>query len=238
VLSFGACIGFLLLPAICYRHYPATSAIYQSDITLIAGGQGRPGQSTDAPGRRLSGVRHDGGMPGPHRGLTPKGRVHLPQLTKPSTDVRDSFLAAARELRDEGWLPAFPVDEVAADFAGYVERVLDEKQAWGVPVTTLWYTDGPAYLGTVVIRHRLTPELTRHGGHIGYHVAPRRRRQGHATVMLAAAVSYCRDILGIARVLVTCDQSNAGSRQVIESNGGVLENVLDDECRYWISPGG
>ena len=44
--------------------------------------------------------------------------------------------------------------------------------AWGVPVTTLWYVDGATYLGTVIVRHRLTPELTRRGGHIGYHVAP------------------------------------------------------------------
>jgi len=127
---------------------------------------------------------------------------------------------------------------VAADFAGYVRSVLDDKQGWGVPVTTLWYAAGSAYLGTVVIRHRLTPELTRHGGHIGYHVAPRHRRQGHATAMLAAAVAYCRDTLGIARILVTCDQANAGSRRVIEANGGLLENVLDGECRYWISPDG
>jgi len=54
--------------------------------------------------------------------------------------------------------------------------------------------------------------------------------------MLAAAVIYCRDALGITQILVTCDQSNAASRRVIEANGGVLENVLDGECRYWINP--
>jgi predicted acetyltransferase len=164
--------------------------------------------------------------------------IHMPQLASPSTVVRDSFLTAARDLRDEGWLPAFPVDEVAADFTGYVQRVLDEKESWGVPISTLWYVAGPVYLGTVIIRHRLTPELTEHGGHIGYHVAPRHRRQGHATAMLAAAIGYCRDPLGIARILVTCDEFNTGSRRVIEANGGMLENVLNGECRYWISPGG
>ena len=54
--------------------------------------------------------------------------------------------------------------------------------------------------------------------------------------MLAAAVVYCRNTLGITRILVTCDQFNAASRRVIESNGGVLENVLDGECRYLIAP--
>jgi predicted acetyltransferase len=156
----------------------------------------------------------------------------------PTEEVRDSFVEAARDLRDEGWLPEFPVDEVAADFGDYVRGVLSEKEFWGVPISTLWYVDGPCYLGTVIIRYRLTPELARHGGHIGYHVAPRYRRQGHATAMLAAAISYCRDTLQIAEILITCNQSNIASRRVIESNGGVLENIVDDECRYWVRPEG
>jgi predicted acetyltransferase len=160
----------------------------------------------------------------------------MPHLAAPTTAARDSFVAAARDLRDEGWLPEFPVDEVAADFGGYVQRVLDEKHYWGVPISTFWYMDESIYLGTVIVRHRLTPELVRRGGHIGYHVAPHHRRQGHATAMLAAAISHCRGTLGITRVLVTCDQSNVASRRVIESNGGALENILDGECRYWIGP--
>lgn len=158
----------------------------------------------------------------------------MPRLTAPTVAVRASFLEAARDLRDEGWSPDFPVDEVAAHFDDYVRSVTEQREGWGVPVSTLWYVDGARYLGTVVIRHRLTPALLEHGGHIGYHVAPRHRRQGHATAMLAAAVARCRDCLGLTEVLVTCGQSNEGSRRVIESNGGVLENVLGGECRYWI----
>jgi predicted acetyltransferase len=158
----------------------------------------------------------------------------MPNLARPTVLVRDSFVEAARDLRDEGWLPEFPVEEVAADFDGYVRRVRAEEQDWGVPVTTLWYIDGTTYLGTVIVRHQLTPELTRHGGHIGYHIAPRHRRQGHATAMLAAALAYCRGTLGLARVLVTCAEPNTASRRVIEGNGGILENTLDGECRYWV----
>jgi predicted acetyltransferase len=157
----------------------------------------------------------------------------MPQLATPTAQVRDSFVEAARELRGEGWLPRFPVEKVAADFDGYVRRVLADKLGWGVPVTTLWYIDGTTYLGTVIVRHQLTRELTRRGGHIGYHVAPRHRRQGHATAMLAAALAYCRDSLGLARVLITCAEPNTASRRVIEANGGILENTLDGECRYW-----
>jgi RimJ/RimL family protein N-acetyltransferase len=83
--------------------------------------------------------------------------------------------------------------------------------------------------------HRLTPRLTRQGGQIGYQVAPRHRRRRHATAMLAAALVYCRDILGMTRVLLTCAESNTASRRVIEGNGAVLDNTLDGECRYWIA---
>ena len=55
-----------------------------------------------------------------------------------------------------------------------------------------------------------------------------------ATAMLAGAISYCRNTLEITKILITCNQSNIASRRVIESNGGVLENILDDECRYWL----
>ena len=47
-------------------------------------------------------------------------------------------------------------------------------------MTELWFVDGSDYLGTVVIRHRLTPALEREGAHIGYHVVPEHRRRGHA----------------------------------------------------------
>ncbi len=162
----------------------------------------------------------------------------MPYLSVPSARVRDSFCEAARDLRAEGWLAGFPVAQVESDFDAYVRGVRADTYGWGVPISTLWYVDGATYLGTVVIRHRLTGDLLRRGGHIGYHVAPAHRRQGHATAMLAAAVGYTRETLGLRRLLVTCDERNPASRRVIESNGGALEDVMDGECRYWIESGG
>jgi predicted acetyltransferase len=86
-------------------------------------------------------------------------------------------------------------------------------------VTELWFVDGTGYLGTVIIRHRLTPALERAGGHIGYHVVPGHRRRGHATQMLAQAKAICQQ-LGLPETLVTCAEDNLGSRRVIEANGG------------------
>ncbi len=92
----------------------------------------------------------------------------------------------------------------------------------------------PEYLGTVMIRHQLTPELRHDGGNIGYHVTPGYRGQGHATAMLAAACTRCR-AEGMTRLLVTCRSDNIGSRRVIETNDGVLDEEASEICRYWIS---
>jgi predicted acetyltransferase len=94
----------------------------------------------------------------------------------------------------------------------------------------LWTT----YLGTVIIRHHLTPALEREGGHLSYHVMPGHRRRGYATQMLAQALVVCQQ-LGLRQVLVTCAVDNLGSCRVIEANGGVLDRIVDGEARYWLS---
>jgi predicted acetyltransferase len=43
--------------------------------------------------------------------------------------------------------------------------------------------------------------------------------------------------LGIPRVLLTCDEDNAGSRATIEKNGGTYEDSRNGKRRYWIGTG-
>jgi predicted acetyltransferase len=155
----------------------------------------------------------------------------MARLIPPTDTVRDSYLRGEAETALEEGLPTGWLEEAAADFAGFVERRRQARELWGVPVTELWLVDGTDYLGTVVIRHRLTPALEREGGHLGYHVVPGHRRRGHATRMLAQARAVCRR-LGLDEVLVTCAETNTASRRVIEANGGVLDGVLDGEARY------
>jgi predicted acetyltransferase len=106
-----------------------------------------------------------------------------------------------------------------------------------VPCTFLWIVDDAepdTYLGSLAIRHRLTPFLLEVGGHIGYSVRPSARRRGVATAALREALPLAR-ALGIDPALVTCDDDNTGSRRVIEANGGVLEDVRGAKRRYWVS---
>jgi len=155
----------------------------------------------------------------------------MPQLSPPTISVRESYLEGEAEVGiEEGQLTPW-FDEAAADFAAFVARRRPTRVQWNVPVTELWFIDGSDYIGTVIVRHRLTPALAREGGHVGYHVVPRFRRRGHATEMLAQARLFCWD-LGLTELLLTCGEDNVGSRRVIEANGGVLEDAFDGVARY------
>ena len=104
-----------------------------------------------------------------------------------------------------------------------------------VPCTYLWIVDGDTFLGSLAIRHELNDFLLNEGGHIGYSVRPSARRRGHAAAALASALPIALE-LGISRILLTCDEDNAGSRATIEKNGGVYEDSRNGKRRYWIEP--
>jgi predicted acetyltransferase len=159
--------------------------------------------------------------------------MHMPRLIPPTTLVRSSYLQGETEAAMEEGLSTAWLQEAAADFAGFVERRRAVRELWGVPVTELWFVEGTDYLGTVLIRHRLTPALERAGGHIGYHVVPGHRRRGHATQMLAQAKAVCQQ-LGLTEILITCAEDNLASRRVIEANGGAFDRIVDGEAHYWL----
>lgn len=83
-------------------------------------------------------------------------------------------------------------------------------------------------VGRVSVRYRLNDYLAAYGGHIGYAVIEEHRRKGYATAMLRQALRLANEH-GIAPVLLTCDDDNAGSAAVIERCGGTLERVGPDE---------
>ena len=158
----------------------------------------------------------------------------MPRLILPTTLVRDSYLQGETETAIAEGLPTDWLEKAAADFAGFVAQRRAVRELWGVPVTELWFVEGTDYLGTVIVRHRLTPALERAGGHIGYHVVPGYRRRGHATQMLVQAKLVCLE-LGLSQILVTCAEDNLGSRRVIEANGGALDRIVDGEALYWLA---
>ncbi|KAD4059798.1 GNAT family N-acetyltransferase [Arthrobacter yangruifuii] len=171
-------------------------------------------------------------------------------LMSPDARFRESWLAAAEEFNGEsmdgsGVYGENPLErvrtEISDDFSAFVEGLLAERLAETprpegyVPCTYLWLVENDEFLGSLAIRHTLNDFLFEQGGHIGYSVRPSARRQGHASRALHDALPAAYD-LGISALLITCAETNTGSRAVIEKNGGVYEDTRDGTRRYWITP--
>lgn len=172
----------------------------------------------------------------------------MPTLTRPHVRFKDSFLEAMDEFAAEGRageesMIGWDLDrfgdtwDTDEGFASYVVTTLAEAEHPRKPgfvcQTSWWWTEGHEYLGRISLRHELNDHLLQWGGHIGYDVRRSRRREGHATRMLAAVLVEAAG-RGIDPVLLTCEAENTGSRRVIETNGGVLEDQRGPKLRYWV----
>ncbi len=82
--------------------------------------------------------------------------------------------------------------------------------------------------------------LKQYGGHIGYNIRPRYRKQGIGTKMLKEFLIICKNDYKINKILITCLENNEGSKRIIIKNGGVFEKKIpcpgEKELleRYWI----
>ncbi|WKD30642.1 GNAT family N-acetyltransferase [Streptomyces xanthophaeus] len=172
----------------------------------------------------------------------------MPELITPTPHLHTSWLAAQSEGGpdahiDGGGLGSDDEVDTPEGFAAWVER-LRRYSDRTLPVdhgrvhaTYWWIAEGDTYLGAIDLRHYLNGFLLDAGGHIGYSVRPSARRRGLATWALGAVLYEAR-IVGMDRVLLTCDPDNEASIRTIEGNGGVLEDVRDTligpKRRYWI----
>ena len=111
-----------------------------------------------------------------------------------------------------------------------------------VPSYDYFAVDEDKFIGVIHIRIRLTENLLRYGGHIGYAINPKYWNMGYGKQLLKLGLEQYKNIIEEDNILITCDNDNIGSYRIIESNGGILENKVENEdCgekfltrRYWI----
>lgn len=129
------------------------------------------------------------------------------------------------------------------DFDEWLELVLSiekDKMRNNVHASTYFSvrkTDNKI-IGSIQLRHSLTPELEKHGGHIGYGIRPSERKKGYGKQQLSLALEVAKD-MKIPRVLIICDKDNISSSRTAISCGGMLasENFYEgkEQQIYWIN---
>ncbi len=163
-------------------------------------------------------------------------------LTRPQQRYKDSFIEAVYEYIEENRAPSWHPGILRARFHEYLQTLAQAETdplAGMVPATHYWLiVNGDCYAGDLDLRHQLNPSLQRFGGHIGYQIRPSMRRRGYGTLLCRLGIEAARQH-GIGDILITCDDNNIGSYKIIEANGGILQDKVDNQRgvltrRYWI----
>lgn len=177
------------------------------------------------------------------------------RLVPPSLDRLGDYadaLAAGWSPNTERDASAESLAALRADPRGYLRDLADERGSLvrldggrvtaRLPFRLFWLWDG-AFCGAINLRYvpnreDLPDDIS---GHIGYAVVPWKRRLGYATQALGMMLPLAR-AAGLGRVLITCDEDNAGSRRVIEKNGGVYAGTAPNPYAlgkvkrlYWVA---
>lgn len=173
-------------------------------------------------------------------------------LVTPDSRWARSYVEALHEGFRRGLQAVTPperIAEIAADFPRFLAGLLDQEQIITlpdgarqktVPFSIHWMVEDDIFIGEVSFRHVLNARLIQSGGNIGFGIRPAYEGKGYGKKMLALTLDEARQ-RGLGRVLLTAHEWNKGSRGVIEANGGVLENVVEDINgggslhRYWIT---
>ena len=181
-------------------------------------------------------------------------------LARPSSHYKHSHIDAIRESReiDHRKMSEEELASIEENFLVYIQLLLDWEdktkipQGW-VPSSVYWLVlDEPepvdrvdnegkgVYIGRLNLRHELSKTLYEVGGHIGYEIRPSMRQRGYGKEILRLGLEKART-RGLQHVLVTCDETNIGSKKIIEANGGRFQNAVTQEgspvkkLRYWIT---
>lgn len=162
------------------------------------------------------------------------------RLVKPAAKYKKSFLKGTKEFHREGRKKYR--DAKNFDYDAFVKKMRDYEKGRNMPKgyvssSYYWLVDDKEFLGETTIRHKLTKDLLKFGGHIGYGIRPTKRKRGYGIKILALGLKKAKK-LGIRKALVTCDDNNIGSWKIIEANGGILQNKIKYKGRlirrYWI----
>ncbi len=119
------------------------------------------------------------------------------------------------------------------NFDEYLRRMNDYSEGKGndgLKEIFYWLFDKDKIVGSGSIR--LNPEIDKitetYAGHIFYQIVPTYRKQGYGTIICHLLLQEMQK-LGLKEAIISCYDTNVGSINIIENNGGeLIETVLGD----------
>ena len=159
---------------------------------------------------------------------------------------KEAYLDSLKQI-EEGNIKKHNMMFLNPDENDIVQIFIDKRDqsklpSYYVPSYDYFAVDDDKFIGVIHIRIRLTDNLLKYGGHIGYGVNPKYWKMGYGKEILKLALLEYKSLIEEDKILITCDDDNIGSYKIIEANSGVLENKIENEDagekfltrRYWI----
>lgn len=128
------------------------------------------------------------------------------------------------------WQP-FVTKENFEEYLDSMKKLRENGGEEGVKEIYYWLISEDKIVGSGSIR--LNPEVDDYTnvfcGHLFYQIIPSQRGKGYGTLLCHLLLEKMSE-LGFKEALVTCFDTNMGSRRIIEENGGqFIEFVYDEE---------
>ena len=159
---------------------------------------------------------------------------------------KEAYLEALKQI-EKGNIKKHDMMFLNPDEKDIIQTYMDKRDQskippFYVPSYNYFAVDDDLFIGVIHIRTKLNSNLLRYGGHIGYGVNPKYWKMGYGTEMLRLALQDFKDLIEEDEILMTCDDDNIGSYKIIEANGGILEDKINNRDvgeifltrRYWI----
>ena len=129
-----------------------------------------------------------------------------------------TFLATCESI--DKWFnhleSSMKVSELVKKYKKDLKKVWIEQKQWAL------VDNDSRILGMTTLLEGFNDIYKRLTGHIGYTIRPSERNKGYGKKMLELSLEIYKG-WGFSRVIVSCEEKNAASRQVILSQKGVLE---------------